>query len=134
MIRDGNANQTTGNLNAPLFKSKYHVLTSPITATSAEANSIIQQLGERLLGKKDQLKVATQDVMVDNMLQALSIVKKFDDPCAICMGDMHETRSRYCKNLEVQVLNCKHVFHRTCIQHWLSRQKRCPMCRAPTDL
>jgi hypothetical protein len=44
-----------------------------------------------------------------------------DDMCAVCIQSMEEGSS-------VRVLSCRHVFHVQCIDEWLVRKKRCPMC------
>ena len=33
-------------------------------------------------------------------------------------------------NEEISVLHCGHLFHRTCLQQWLSTNRSCPDCRA----
>ncbi|KAJ4842171.1 hypothetical protein Tsubulata_050174, partial [Turnera subulata] len=43
--------------------------------------------------------------------------------CAICFADFKDGDS--CKVLSV----CSHMFHQTCINDWLAREKHCPLCR-----
>ena len=49
----------------------------------------------------------------------------FDDntQCIICMDGFNE-------NELVKQLDCGHIFHGDCIDHWLSQQKNCPFCKA----
>ena len=47
-----------------------------------------------------------------------------DDICSIC----HE--SDWNKN--AVLLNCGHIFHKTCAQTWFTRKENCSNCRAPT--
>jgi hypothetical protein len=44
-----------------------------------------------------------------------------DHTCAVCLEDMKERD-------EVRVLTCSHVYHRPCVDEWLSRSSRCPLC------
>ena len=30
---------------------------------------------------------------------------------------------------QVVILNCEHIFHKSCIIEWLSNSKCCPLCR-----
>jgi hypothetical protein len=48
-----------------------------------------------------------------------------DGDCAICLDD-------YVHGESIRVLpRCKHMFHKDCIDHWLSsRTSSCPICRA----
>lgn len=49
---------------------------------------------------------------------------KLGDECAICLLEYKE--SEICLHL-----NCKHVFHKSCIEQWIysSNASRCPLCR-----
>lgn len=49
---------------------------------------------------------------------------KIGDECPICLLEYKE--SEICLHL-----NCKHIFHKKCIEHWLysSSSSRCPLCR-----
>eukprot|EP00759_Apiculatamorpha_spiralis_P052952 PhF_6_TR6069/c0_g1_i1/m.8810 len=57
-----------------------------------------------------------------------SVLKKIDSPsesCTICLGPVSVDEG--CK------LFCEHIFHKSCIEEWLSRKKRCPMCRREAE-
>ena len=41
--------------------------------------------------------------------------------CSICLEEL--------KNKEVEDLECKHEFHKQCIQRWKEMKKSCPLCR-----
>jgi len=47
-----------------------------------------------------------------------------DDICSIC----HESDW----NNNAVLLNCGHIFHKTCAQTWFKRKENCSNCRAPT--
>jgi len=41
--------------------------------------------------------------------------------CTICLEEFHEGDN-------LRVLRCAHVFHATCVDHWLSHSATCPLC------
>ncbi|KAJ9182750.1 hypothetical protein P3X46_006708 [Hevea brasiliensis] len=47
------------------------------------------------------------------------------DECAICLEEFKEGEK--CRML---VPSCVHIFHKDCIDTWLSEDTRCPLCRA----
>ncbi|KAF2285844.1 hypothetical protein GH714_008387 [Hevea brasiliensis] len=47
------------------------------------------------------------------------------DECAICLEEFKEGEK--CRML---VPSCVHIFHKDCIDIWLSEDTRCPLCRA----
>lgn len=51
------------------------------------------------------------------------IILDADNVCPICYDD-------YSNDTMVQT-NCKHLFHRSCIEQW--EKNTCPMCRSVTD-
>nr|CAD2209625.1 unnamed protein product [Meloidogyne enterolobii] len=55
----------------------------------------------------------------------IDIDKSYFADCAICLGKVYEN--------EQQLKNCKHVFHKDCIQPWLRSQQICPICREDTQ-
>lgn len=48
---------------------------------------------------------------------------KTSQDCPIC----YEAIDAGCE----KVLKCKHVFHKECIEKWLSTKSTCPICRKP---
>lgn len=46
--------------------------------------------------------------------------------CSICMCDIYH-------GTFVRRLPCGHEFHRRCVDEWLQRSKRCPLCIQPID-
>ncbi|KAK9668101.1 hypothetical protein RND81_13G035500 [Saponaria officinalis] len=68
-------------------------------------------------------------VLIQEMLPAvefrdLGLKPDQVDNCAICL---HEFKNRD----EIRKLqNCKHIFHRTCVDRWMEQdQRNCPLCR-----
>lgn len=51
-----------------------------------------------------------------------------EDECSICLrkvkSNSDKAQGKYCKQLI-----CDHVFHVDCINKWLHRHTRCPLCR-----
>jgi len=45
-----------------------------------------------------------------------------NDVCSVCFESFMEEE-------EVKALECKHVFHQTCIDPWLKKTLKCPLCR-----
>ena len=54
-------------------------------------------------------------------LVELRYLPEHDPTCAICMEDMAAGR----------LLPCGHIIHEKCLQSWLTRQDRCPICQHP---
>lgn len=46
-----------------------------------------------------------------------------EDPCSICLASFE-------KEEKIYKLNCSHMFHTECLEHWLEQQFTCPLCRA----
>lgn len=42
--------------------------------------------------------------------------------CAVCLRHLE-------KGEEARSLPCQHIFHRICIDSWLSKSRQCPVCR-----
>lgn len=50
-----------------------------------------------------------------------ALTKKEEKVCSICLLDFEY-------NQEVNLMRCKHFFHRICIENWLRIKRKCPMC------
>ncbi|XP_028774703.1 probable E3 ubiquitin-protein ligase RHA4A [Neltuma alba] len=50
-------------------------------------------------------------------------LKEKDSQCCVCLGEFEM------KEDVLQIPQCKHVFHRDCIYHWLHSHSTCPLCR-----
>ena len=47
-------------------------------------------------------------------------IKKNYDECVICLDPLIS---------ELSMLDCKHIFHKSCIKKWSKQQRFCPMCK-----
>ena len=58
----------------------------------------------------------------------LQIIKA-DEVCAICLDAFAETDANAAPEPSLcEIRRCGHVFCETCIYHWLSAHRTCPMC------
>ncbi len=62
-------------------------------------------------------------------LESIKIKKlssdKVSETCSICIETFENDQpDSYCREL-----NCKHVFHKRCIDRWLKKSDLCPMCK-----
>jgi len=48
-----------------------------------------------------------------------------EDICSICLNK---------ENKEIMILNCNHNFHSECLQKWLIKNKKCPICRKEVSI
>ena len=67
---------------------------------------------------KDQFKKLDSKIILEENLNDYS-----NKECNICMDE-------YKIDDKIIILDCKHIFHRRCIKHWLLQEKvTCPVCR-----
>lgn len=58
----------------------------------------------------------------------LQIIKT-DEVCAICLDNFAETDAKAAPEASLsEIRRCGHVFCETCIHHWLSDHRTCPLC------
>jgi E3 ubiquitin-protein ligase RNF115/126 len=96
--------------------------------SSSIVRSAATQIQKRIRGKQTRKK--TNALMRDK--RNLEITKRnleianrnseIDNQCAICLAEVQSTDP-------VTSLPCGHRFHTECIQSWLQRGGRCPLCR-----
>ena len=70
-------------------------------------------------------KIETHSITSENLDKLIMLnEEKERDVCCICMN-------HFSINDFVKILPCnsKHVFHKTCIEKWLTHNKACPTCR-----
>jgi len=78
-----------------------------------------------------ELNTRNQPITLSN-INIISTVSRFDDlslsfdvsdTCSICQQSFNDT------DITRMLNNCKHIFHLTCIDTWLSAHNTCPSCR-----
>ena len=65
---------------------------------------------------------------INNNLELLAnnYLKAIDDECSICNEEI--TKKNY---FEIPLLkvSCGHIFHKSCIEKWVTKNSTCPLCR-----
>ncbi|CAN1171499.1 E3 ubiquitin-protein ligase RING1-like, partial [Linum perenne] len=54
---------------------------------------------------------------------------RVDDCCTICLEEMGSGESRDGGGMRVIKLECRHVFHESCLVSWIRTSNGCPLCR-----
>jgi hypothetical protein len=73
-------------------------------------------------------KHSNSGVSLKNLIKNSKInISKYNFFCSICHQDSNEHSENIYSIL--RELNCKHSFHITCIETWLSDNNTCPICR-----
>ncbi|KAF9437925.1 hypothetical protein BGZ76_010556 [Entomortierella beljakovae] len=55
-------------------------------------------------------------------VEYLTLLDPEDAVCAICLCDYEDEE-------ELRKLNCKHYFHKDCVDEWLRLNRNCPLCK-----
>ncbi|KAL9233001.1 hypothetical protein vseg_008047 [Gypsophila vaccaria] len=80
------------------------------------------------LGSRSSKVDAHDSNKLDNDIELIKVgsnMGKYNDKeCSICLSSFVEGEELR------QLKNCKHLFHRICIDKWVSTQFNCPVCRA----
>ncbi|XP_028290845.1 E3 ubiquitin-protein ligase RNF6-like [Gouania willdenowi] len=76
----------------------------------------------------DELPQRLTKEQIDNLstrtYDQASVEEEVDDACCICINE-------YTQGNKLRLLPCSHEFHIHCIDHWLSENNTCPLCRQP---
>ncbi|XP_038657755.1 E3 ubiquitin-protein ligase DZIP3-like isoform X1 [Scyliorhinus canicula] len=108
-----------------------HSLQMHATATTTTANatsSLLQGYRTRseLSSFVDQGQIEQELWLgIENQKASKQFVKQEsieEDPCVICHEELVPPKDCY-------ELDCKHIFHKKCIDYWLKEQSTCPICR-----
>ena len=50
----------------------------------------------------------------------------YNQECAICLTELDESK----EDIEnISIGTCLHAFHKKCLNTWLSRNNKCPICK-----
>lgn len=82
-------------------------------------------------GATDEVISTLPLVSVTNETFSNVVTGSQDSTCPICLSEMAIGQ-------EARLLNCKHIFHKSCVDEWLAVNASCPTCRqsifAPTSV
>ncbi|XP_067897004.1 E3 ubiquitin-protein ligase DZIP3-like [Heterodontus francisci] len=105
-----------------------HATTTTAATTATAASSLLQGYANRseLSSFVDQGQIEQELwIAVENQKASKKFVQQQsieEDPCVICHEELVPPKDCY-------ELECKHIFHRKCIDYWLKEQSTCPICR-----
>lgn len=94
-----------------------------------------QQLAQALLESREYYDEHESNQRKDNVLininsQKYSSVKikdKRKEICAIC-------QEKYSCNNQVYWLDCKHIYHKDCLDEWIKYNPSCPICKKDIEI
>ena len=55
---------------------------------------------------------------------AYGIQTTIEEDCFLCA-------QKFSPIFNSKTLDCSHKFHKKCVDHWLKKQRTCPLCRLP---
>ena len=56
----------------------------------------------------------------------VKILNEIDnEDCSICLDKLYDEES----NKEIISLDCNHLFHKECVDPWITRNRNCPLCK-----
>eukprot|EP00040_Diaphanoeca_grandis_P007624 m.2942 g.2942 ORF g.2942 m.2942 type:complete len:201 (+) comp1888_c0_seq1:181-783(+) len=93
----------------------------PAPQTTADLENVLQRLFGNQTGLSEDVDSRLLDRLVDHCLTQEDI-DGGRTACAICLNSLSADEN-------VLLLECTHIFHRACLQPWLSQQTTCPVCR-----
>lgn len=81
-----------------------------------EINSLLSVL------RGHRFRLSSKEIKKLKVYKYKNKIEKNDDTCSICFSD-------FVKNSVVMEIKCGHFFHKKCIKPWLTRDRKCPLCR-----
>ncbi|GET88824.1 hypothetical protein, conserved [Leishmania tarentolae] len=100
---------------------------------------------EELLELEERIGNVSKGVtpaLIDSCMVPLQGTSAESDTCAICQEELSSTSTTSTTGAAptttslsgtdevcVKLLNCPHVFHKVCINRWLTQNKTCPICK-----
>jgi hypothetical protein len=107
-------NQHLLNLYETLYDIQYQVINMSLHIEELRHRSSYESL--------DRMPTLSRGVSMNTLNNATDIIN-LEEPtmCSIC----RDTINSVCRKIK----NCNHVFHIVCIDQWLERSVKCPLCR-----
>lgn len=90
----------------------------------------IHSIYRQIIRNRNPRKTVSNEIQyLDNtQLQNISNNHK----CSICLTSIKNSLDSFDNNEPVQLSECKHCYHYSCIQEWISIRQNCPLCRHET--
>lgn len=76
-----------------------------------------QLLSKKLAEPIDGNFMKTKRIKKDEVLKT----RKEEKVCSICLLEFEEGQ-------EINIMKCKHFFHKRCIENWIKIKRKCPLC------
>ncbi|GIY60242.1 hypothetical protein CDAR_220871 [Caerostris darwini] len=88
---------------------------------SVKKLSSFSGIGKEAPLKRENAAMKPDIVDSENICKNEEAVAPSDPKCSVCLDTSRRKNMKY--------LPCSHVFHRKCINRWLKKNRRCPICR-----
>jgi len=96
--------------------------TLPAEITICEARELLMLAQQTYFGDMRYTAFAIlKNALSSEVRLERQIAVDSDGVCPICLEDMSDG--------EVRILQCRHGFHKMCVDEWLERRTQCPMCK-----
>ena len=87
------------------------------------------ELKRRIITQSSSRQVPKNKYKSRNNISLLSSLDE-QKSCAVCLLDFQDGDTIGCsKNFWDDNASCRHIFHKECLQAWLTKHTTCPMCR-----
>ena len=116
---NNNYNFINSNSLNDIFESDYDSesdLSSFASDSDSENNSYI-----------NDKEVEEQNNFNTDFIKIIKLQNNKKQNCVIC-------QDKLCKEQEVYILPCSHIFHAKCISTWLNKKQECAICRTDTNI
>ena len=74
-------------------------------------------------GINRQIEAINNEIYNYNTVKILNDIDNED--CSICLDKLYDEES----NKEIISLDCNHLFHKECVDPWITRNRNCPLCK-----
>lgn len=109
----------------PIFRFKRRADLEVGTIAEPELPTIQEVPTSRITKVKHKFRLFKSGARKEQIAPVVKLFLELDDEnitCAICLGE-------YAVDDELRQLNCKHHYHRVCLDEWLRLNANCPLCK-----